>query len=128
MLQTFEIGRLPADSGFRVGSKDCCLSRWSRRRAPILLPAPTTRRGLRRAQRPRALSDKGLSLYNLDRKDEALNLYDKIARRKAKGPAQRGVAAKALFNKGYLLYELDRTDGASASATKLSPLRHSERA
>jgi tetratricopeptide (TPR) repeat protein len=76
------------------------------------LPAPTTRRSLRRAQRPRALSDKGLSLYNLDRKDEALNLYDKIARRKAKGPAQRGVAAKALFNKGYLLYELDRKDGA----------------
>ena len=72
----------------------------------------TTRRSLRRAQRPRALSDKGLSLYNLDRKDEALNLYDKIARRKAKGPAQRGVAAKALFNKGYLLYELDRKDGA----------------
>jgi hypothetical protein len=34
------------------------------------LPAPTTRRSLRRAQRPRALSDKGLSLYNLDRKEE----------------------------------------------------------
>ena len=76
------------------------------------MPAPTTRRSLRRAQRPRALSDKGLSLYNLDRKDEALNLYDKIARRKAKGPAQRGVAAKALFNKGYLLYELDCKDEA----------------
>jgi tetratricopeptide (TPR) repeat protein len=78
------------------------------------LPAPTTRRSLRRAQRPRALYDKGLSLYNLDRKDEALNLYDKIARRKAKGPAQRGVAAKALFNKGFLLCELDRKDEALA--------------
>jgi tetratricopeptide (TPR) repeat protein len=115
MLQTFEIGRLPAGQW---------IPGWEQGLLPLTVePPPRTYPVARpdnakepapRTETARALSDKGLSLYTLDRKDEALNLYDKIARRKAKGPAQRGVAAKALFNKGFLLCELDRKDEALA--------------
>ena len=78
------------------------------------MPAPTTRRSLRRAQRPRALSDKGLSLYNLDRKDEALRVCDEMVARfgTANEPRLREVVALALSCKGFLLYILKRTDGA----------------
>src|SRR5580704_14275479 len=113
MLQTFEIGRLPAGQW---------IPGWEQGLLPLTVePPPRTYPVARpdnakepapRTETARALSDKGLSLYNLDRKDEALNLYDKLARRKAKGPAQRGVAAKALSDKGLSLYNLDRKDEA----------------
>ena len=78
------------------------------------MAAPTTRRSLRRAQRPPALSDKGLSLYNLDRKDEALRVCDEMVARfgTAKEPRLREVVALALSGKGFLLCELDRKDEA----------------
>ena len=78
--------------------------------------APTTRRSLRRAQRPPALSDKGLSLYNLDRKDEALRVCDEMVARfgTANEPKLRGMVAGALSGKGFLPCELDRKDEALA--------------
>ena len=85
---------------------------------------PRQREGACAAHRDRPrLSDKGLSLYNLDRKDEALRVCDEMVARfgTAKEPRLREVVALALSGKGFLLYILNRTDGRSASATKISP-------
>jgi hypothetical protein len=72
-------------------------------------PAPRT-------ETARALSDKGLSLYNLDRKDEALRVCDEMVARfgTANEPRLREVVALALSCKGFLLYILNRKDGALA--------------
>jgi hypothetical protein len=124
MLQTFEIGRLPAGQW---------IPGWEQGLLPLTVePPPRTYPVARpdnakepapRTETARALSDKGLSLYNLDRKDEALRVCDEMVARfgTAKEPRLREVVALALSGKGFLLYILNRTDGRSASATKLSP-------
>ena len=71
MLQTFEIGRLPAGQW---------IPGWEQGLLPLTVePPPRTYPVARpdnakepapRTETARALSDKGLSLYNLDRKDD----------------------------------------------------------
>jgi hypothetical protein len=124
MLQTFEIGRLPAGQW---------IPGWEQGLLPLTVePPPRTYPVARpdnakepapRTETARALADKGLSVYNLDRKDEALNLYDKIARRKAKGPAQRGVAAEGSLQQRVLA---PQGRGAPRLRRNGRPLRHSE--
>lgn len=107
MLETFEIGR------FFPGQ-------WIIPQGLLALTEPPSARAYPVARRPDKAKEaspvaeaaRAHELYNLDRKEEALDLYAKIAGRKAKGPAERELAAKALCNKAFLLRGLNRRDEA----------------
>ena len=65
-------------------------------------------------QAAKGLFNKGVALGNLNRKEEAITVYDDVVRRfeDAKEPALREAVARALVNKGITLGNLNRNEEA----------------